>query len=94
MIYAALYYVFALAVITVLAIRAHNRMFGDDQMKFPTIGDVKHIKSDLTDFERHELINESRRMQQIRELDAMWVCHPNNAPEKGVYHPTTGARLQ
>lgn len=31
MIYAALYYVFALAVITVLAIRAHNRMFGDDR---------------------------------------------------------------
>ena len=28
---AAAYYVAALALITVLAIRAHNRMFGDDQ---------------------------------------------------------------
>lgn len=63
-------------------------------MKFPTINDVKHIKSDLTDFERHELILESRRMQQIRDLGERYVAHPKNAPTRGTYHPTTGARLQ
>lgn len=62
-------------------------------MNFPTIGDVKHIKADLTDMERHELILQSRRMQQIKELGDAYLLHPANAPAKGQYN-NQGARLQ
>lgn len=62
-------------------------------MNFPTIGDVKHIKADMTDMERHELILQSRRMLQIRELGDRYMCHPANSPERGTYNPLTGMRL-
>lgn len=63
-------------------------------MKTPArMTDLRHVDSGLPAMERHELILEARRQQAIRELDAMWVCHPNNAPAKGTYHPSTGARL-
>lgn len=62
-------------------------------MNFPTIGDVKHIKADMTDMERHELILQSRRMLQIRELGDAYLLHPKNAPKRASYNPLTGALL-
>lgn len=69
-------------------------------MNFPTINDVKHIKSDLTDFERHVLINESKKLQeaqtiaaQIAYLGPRYLCSKQNAPAKGSYNPLTGMRL-
>lgn len=68
-------------------------------MTFPTIGDVKHIKCDMTEFERHELINESRKLQeaavieaQIAYLGPRYMCSKANAPAKGIYN-NVGIRL-
>lgn len=36
---------------------------------------------------------DARRKQAIESLGERWVCHPANAPQKGIYHPVTGARL-
>jgi hypothetical protein len=36
---------------------------------------------------------EARRKRAIEALGTRWIAHPANAPRKGVYHPTTGARL-
>lgn len=69
-------------------------------MNFPTINDVKHIKADMTDFERRELINESKKLQeaaiiaaQIAYLGPRYMAHPANAPKRGTYNPITGAPL-
>lgn len=60
----------------------------------PKNTDLRHIETGLSGEEKKLAILAGRRQQAIRELDAMWVCHPNNSPVKGKYHPATGARLQ
>lgn len=56
--------------------------------------DLRHVDTDLSDMEKHEAILENRRLQQIRELGDAYLLHPSNAPARGIYHPTTGMRLQ
>jgi hypothetical protein len=64
-------------------------------MKTPArMTDLRHVDSGLPAMERHELILAARRRQQIAELQEKYSCHPSNAPARGTYHPTTGARLQ
>lgn len=36
---------------------------------------------------------DAKRKRAIEALGERWVCHPANAPTKGVYNPMTGARL-
>jgi hypothetical protein len=36
---------------------------------------------------------EAQRKRAIEALGERWVCHPKHAPQKGVYNPSTGARL-
>lgn len=47
--------------------------------------DLRHFDTGLSDMEKHEAILESRRLQQIRELGDVYLCHPANAPKRGVY---------
>lgn len=56
--------------------------------------DLRHVHTDLSDEEIKLAVLESRRLQQIRELGDAYLCHPANAPRRGVYNPTTGVRLQ
>lgn len=55
--------------------------------------DVKSLNTGLSGEEIKLAILESRRMQQIRDLGERYVAHLSNAPTRGVYHPSTGARL-
>lgn len=36
---------------------------------------------------------DAQRKRAIEALGERWVCHPANAPAKGVYNPMTGRRL-
>ncbi|WP_059416194.1 hypothetical protein [Cupriavidus basilensis] len=60
----------------------------------PKNTDLRHVRTGLSGEEIKLAVLESRRMQQIRDLGDTYLLHPKNAPVRGVYHPTTGARLQ
>lgn len=47
--------------------------------------DIKALHTGLPANEIKLAILESRRMQQIRELGDRYMCHPSNAPKRGVY---------
>ncbi len=55
--------------------------------------DLRHYRTGLTDDEIKLAVLESRRLQQIRDLGDAYLCHPSNAPKRGVYNPATGLRL-
>jgi hypothetical protein len=52
--------------------------------------DLRHVDSGLPEAEKRAI---HRRAQQIAMLGTKWLLHPTHAPEKGAYHPSTGARL-
>lgn len=55
--------------------------------------DIRHIDTGLSAEEKRAAREEGLRQKQRRELGERYLCHPANAPRRGVYNPITGARL-
>jgi hypothetical protein len=57
------------------------------------LNDVRHLQAELTDAERRASNEKLARIRMLEILGDRYVLHRSNAPQKGVYNPTTGARL-
>lgn len=57
------------------------------------LNDVRHLEAELTDAERRESNERLARIRMLEILGDRYVLHRSKSPQKGNYHPTTGARL-
>lgn len=51
----------------------------------PKMTDLRHIETGLSALDRHEAINECKKLKQIAELGERYLLHKANAPKRGNY---------
>ena len=47
--------------------------------------DIKALETGLSALDRHEAINECKKLKQIEELGERYLLHKANAPKRGTY---------